>query len=239
VAQVYLGAPDHPPAGAQFAVRALVAFKRIALDRGRSRTVRLHIDERELSYWSTSAHDWALALGERPLSVGASSRDLRLETTIDVKGHALGAKGVGSNEDQNVAGVAEAFRTVPAHGGAIDALRVFVAHGSRAKRLVAGVYANAGGHPGALLTTGALNAPAGNEWNEVPLAHATIEAGQPYWIAILGVGGRLVFRDDCCGRGSEPSETSASSSLAALPHTWARGRVFPNDGPLSAYAPLH
>ena len=84
VPQVYVGAPEDPPAGAQFAVRALAAFERVALDRGESEAVKLHIDERELSYWSTSKHDWALALGRRTVSVGSSSRDLRLETTIDV-----------------------------------------------------------------------------------------------------------------------------------------------------------
>ena len=239
VPQLYLGAPHEPPAGAQFAVRALAGFKRISLDRGQSKTVRLHVDERELSYWSASRHDWAVATGERTLSVGASSRDLRLETTIDVVGPALGETGIGSATDQNVAGQAEAFRTVPAHGGSIDSLRVFVADGSRARSLVAGVYADVGGHPGELLTSGRLDAPAGDAWSDVPLSSVAIEAGRPYWIAILGLGGRLQFRDECCGgEGSGPSETSYSRSLAALPQTWATGTVYPHDAPLSAYAPL-
>jgi hypothetical protein len=125
-------------------------------------------------------------------------------------------------------------------GGAIDELRVLTAPGTRAKRLVVGVYTDAGGHPGELLTTGALDNPVANAWNAVPLAPAQIVAGRPYWIAVLGTGGRLVVRDECCGSGSgsQPSETSASTTLSALPQTWQTGTVFPHDGPLSAYAPL-
>jgi beta-glucosidase len=239
VPQVYLGAPQDPPAGAQFAVRALAGFERVALDRGESETVKVHIDERELSYWSTSKHDWALALGKRTVSVGSSSRDLRLDATIDVTQPALGEKGIGPDEDANGPGMAEAFRTVPAHAGRIDSLQVFLDGGTRARRLVAGVYADDGGHPGALLASGQLDAPARGDWNEVALSAASIEAGRPYWIAVLGLGGQLVLRDECCsGAGSEPSETSASRTLEALPATWATGAVYPDDGPLSAYAPL-
>jgi beta-glucosidase len=39
---------------------------------------------RDLSYWSTSLNDWALEAGGFELAVGASSRDLRLTTTLDI-----------------------------------------------------------------------------------------------------------------------------------------------------------
>ena len=83
VPQVYLGAPSEIPAGVQFPVRALVAFNRIRLNPGESRTVTLHVPLRQLQYWSTTKTAWVTATGKRTVSVGASSRDLRLNQTIE------------------------------------------------------------------------------------------------------------------------------------------------------------
>jgi beta-glucosidase len=83
VPQVYLGTPSEVPAGVQFPVRALVAFDRIHLGAGESRTVTLHVEPRQLQYWSTKDGGWKTAAGKRILSVGASSRDLRVEQTIN------------------------------------------------------------------------------------------------------------------------------------------------------------
>ncbi len=77
VPQVYLGAPSQIPDGVQFPVRALVAFDRIHLGAGESKTVNLHVAPRQLQYWSTANHQWAIAAGTRTVSVGGSSRDLR------------------------------------------------------------------------------------------------------------------------------------------------------------------
>ncbi len=83
VPQVYLGAPAEIPAGVQFPVRALVAFDRIQLAAGEAKTVTLHVEPRQLQYWSTADSKWVAATGKRTLSVGASSRDLRVEKAID------------------------------------------------------------------------------------------------------------------------------------------------------------
>jgi beta-glucosidase len=83
VPQVYLGAPSQIPAGVQFPVRALVAFDRIHLAAGEAKTITLHVAPRQLQYWSTKDGNWATAAGKRTLSVGASSRDLRVEQSID------------------------------------------------------------------------------------------------------------------------------------------------------------
>jgi len=82
VPQVYLGAPDNIPTGVQFPVRALVAFDRIHLNPGASRTITMHVPLRQLQYWSTAQSQWVTATGKRTVSVGASSRDLRLNQTI-------------------------------------------------------------------------------------------------------------------------------------------------------------
>jgi beta-glucosidase len=83
VPQVYLGAPSEIPAGVQFAVRALAAFDRIHLAAGETKAVTLHVAPRQLQYWSTKDSKWVTATGKRTISVGASSRDLRVEQAID------------------------------------------------------------------------------------------------------------------------------------------------------------
>ncbi|HME59510.1 MAG TPA: glycoside hydrolase family 3 C-terminal domain-containing protein, partial [Terracidiphilus sp.] len=83
VPQVYLGAPGVIPDGVQFPVRALVGFDRVHLAAGEAKTVTLHVAPRQLQYWSTKEGKWVTATGKRTVSVGASSRDLRVEQSID------------------------------------------------------------------------------------------------------------------------------------------------------------
>jgi beta-glucosidase len=82
VPQVYLDAPSAAPAGAQFAPRTLVAFDRVRLQPGESKTVTLGISPRAFQYWSTASSSWQTPAGARTLHVGASSRDLRLEGEV-------------------------------------------------------------------------------------------------------------------------------------------------------------
>jgi len=83
VPQVYLGAPSEIPPGVQFPVRALVAFDRVHLAAGEAKPVTLHVQPRQFQFWSTSAGKWVSATGKRTVSVGASSRDLRLEQSVE------------------------------------------------------------------------------------------------------------------------------------------------------------
>jgi beta-glucosidase len=83
VPQVYLGAPSEIPSGVQFPVRALAAFDRVHLAAGEAKTVTLHVEPRQLQFWSTADGKWKTAAGRRTVSVGASSRDLRVEQTIE------------------------------------------------------------------------------------------------------------------------------------------------------------
>ncbi len=85
VPQIYLGAPRAAPPGAMFPDRKLVAFDRIALAPGQSKTLRLPVPLRELQYWSSAEGTWKLAVGERTLSAGASSRDLRQGRVVRIE----------------------------------------------------------------------------------------------------------------------------------------------------------
>jgi len=82
VPQVYVGPASKVPAGVQQAERKLVQFTRITLAPGHQRDLTLHVAPRELSYWSTTIHDWAIAKGARQVLVGSSSRDLPLGATV-------------------------------------------------------------------------------------------------------------------------------------------------------------
>ena len=78
VPQVYVGPGDAVPAGVQQAVRSLAQFTRIELAPGQAEDVRLHVEPRQLAYWSTARQRWVVATGVRQVFVGASSRDIRL-----------------------------------------------------------------------------------------------------------------------------------------------------------------
>ena len=83
VPQVYIAAPSEVPSGVQFPVRSLVAFDRIHFGAGESKTVQLHVAQRQLQYWSTAETKWVTASGKRTISVGGSSRSLPVEQSIN------------------------------------------------------------------------------------------------------------------------------------------------------------
>jgi beta-glucosidase len=82
VAQLYLHDPEcavaRPP-------RELKGFAKTAvLEPGQGELVSFELSARDLSYWSARQHGWVLEGGTFELSVGASSRDLRLTGTVEV-----------------------------------------------------------------------------------------------------------------------------------------------------------
>jgi beta-glucosidase len=81
VVQLYVRDPE---ASVARPVRELKAFAKVDLDSGETAVVEFALTARDLSYWSTSLNDWVLEGGEFELAVGASSRDLRLTTTLDI-----------------------------------------------------------------------------------------------------------------------------------------------------------
>jgi chitodextrinase len=145
----------------------------------------------------------------------------------------LGNAATEANIDSNAAGQAEAFKTTAALSGSVTRLRIFVDASSTAGSVAVGLYTNsATGHPGTLLTTGRITAPAVGQSNEVAVTAAAVTAGQTYWIAVLGPTGTLKFRDRV-GVGAGNAETSSQATLASLPATWTTGATFA-DGFLSA-----
>jgi hypothetical protein len=112
------------------------------------------------------------------------------------------------------------------------AISVYVGASSRAKRLLAALYAGKNGHPGTLLTKGSVKSPKHGAWDTVHVAPARVRPGFTYWVAILGERGRLYFRG---ARGRACSgQRSRSHTLSRMPARWtSRQRL--NHCPLSAY----
>jgi beta-glucosidase len=81
VVQLYVRDPEVSVARP---IRELKAFAKVDLDPGETTVVEFTLAARDLSYWSTSVNDWVLEGGQFELAVGASSRDLRLTTTVDI-----------------------------------------------------------------------------------------------------------------------------------------------------------
>lgn len=87
VVQLYVTDPEstvaRPP-------QELKGFAKTAtLAPGKSQTMTFRLQSRDFSYWSVRQHRWVLEGGTFRLSVGASSRDLRLATTIEVSAPSL------------------------------------------------------------------------------------------------------------------------------------------------------
>ncbi|MEU0740222.1 glycoside hydrolase family 3 N-terminal domain-containing protein [Streptomyces sp. NPDC006134] len=83
VPQVYVGpAPD---LRLDQAVRVLGGYRRLTLRPGERRRVTVHVGARTLSCWDPGRHDWVLGTGRRTVWIGASSRDLRLRTAVEVR----------------------------------------------------------------------------------------------------------------------------------------------------------
>ncbi|MGZ6793084.1 MAG: hypothetical protein ACXVFV_09030, partial [Mycobacteriales bacterium] len=145
----------------------------------------------------------------------------------------VGDSTVQSTPDSNAAGTAETFKATASASGTTTKMSVYVATGNTASTLVVGIYSNANGHPGRLLTKGTRSALAPGAWNTVTVPSAAVTAGQTYWVGLLGTGGTLQFR----GRSAAGcrSEGSRSSTLSTLPATWATGATW-GTCPPSAYA---
>lgn len=78
VPQLYIGYPDV----ADQPVRQLRGFERIDIVAGGIEKVIFQLRRRDLSYWDVTAQEWALPRGVFQVSVGSSSRDLKLNTTL-------------------------------------------------------------------------------------------------------------------------------------------------------------
>lgn len=60
-----------------------MGFERVHLAAGEAKTVTMKVAPRQMQYWLAKDGKWMVAGGKRVVSVGGSSRDLRVKATID------------------------------------------------------------------------------------------------------------------------------------------------------------
>ena len=144
---------------------------------------------------------------------------------------------VGFTGSDAAVGRGEVYRTTASATARVTGIRLRLAPANTATQLVLGLYADNNGQPTTLLASGRLNTTQADAWNEVTIDNGpTITAGTAYWIGLLNpTGSTGILRwHDRAGATGGAEQGSASSSLGALPATWATGPVW-SDGPLSAY----
>ena len=69
--------------------KELKAFAKVPLKPGETKTVTLTLGPRAFAYYAPDAKAWRVASGRYELLVGASSRDIRLTSSVDVTTSAL------------------------------------------------------------------------------------------------------------------------------------------------------
>ena len=145
----------------------------------------------------------------------------------------FGNQAVEANLDSVRSGTSEAFQTTATANGTLSFLTVYLDSSSTATKVYVGLYADNGGHPGALLTQGVTTQPTNGGWNVIPTSGTSITSGTKYWVAILGTGtGTPFFRNR--HNGPCMSETSQQTNLTAMPATWITGTSYA-DCPVSLY----
>ena len=82
VVQMYV---SHPDSGVVRPIKELRGFQRIALQPNETRTVRLELKARELTYRDAAQQSFVVEPGRLNIMLGASSADVRLEKTIEVR----------------------------------------------------------------------------------------------------------------------------------------------------------
>ncbi len=83
VVQVY----RHDPHSTVFQPeRSLVAFEKISVEPGQTRTVELRVERRQLAFYHVRRGRWVVETRPVELQVGASSRDIRLTATVSIEG---------------------------------------------------------------------------------------------------------------------------------------------------------
>jgi len=66
-------------------IKSLCGFKRINLNAGESKTIQMIVNMHDLKAWDTQKKEYVLTKGEYQLQVGASSEDIKLTSSINIK----------------------------------------------------------------------------------------------------------------------------------------------------------
>ena len=144
----------------------------------------------------------------------------------------IGISSVKPAADNDNAGQAEAFLQTASLTGTVSTLSVYLDSSNAASTVFVGLYSSSSGHPHTLLGSGTIASPVAGQWNTVTISPAVaVKAKTAYYIALLGTGGVIEYRDSAKGT---HSETSSQTNLTSLPTAWTTGQSY-SSGPASAY----
>jgi beta-glucosidase len=82
VIQLYIGMPGE--SGVPQPPKQLKGFQKVQLKPGQAAHIRIPLDARAFSYWDVGRHGWTLAPGKYSIMLGSSSRDIRLQSSIEI-----------------------------------------------------------------------------------------------------------------------------------------------------------
>ncbi|MGC9199334.1 MAG: beta-glucosidase H [Acidobacteriaceae bacterium] len=82
IAQLYVAAPK---ATIPMPAHELKAFARISLNPHQTKIVRMELSHNDFDDWDPSSHRWKLLPGDYTIQIGASSRDIRLTSPLQIK----------------------------------------------------------------------------------------------------------------------------------------------------------
>jgi len=156
--------------------------------------------------------------GAHGTGAGGRREEARERRSATVK-TLLGDAVVETQEGVLQAGQAEAFRLRGATSATATDAHLYIGAGNGATSVLVGVY---NGHykPQALLSSGTATASKPGAWTTVPIKPLEVVKNKVYWLAILGEGGALHYRespDRSCS-----SVTTTGKSMRTLPSWWSK-----------------
>jgi PKD domain len=196
----------------------------------RTRANRHHSASHHLARHRSAGHHAARHRHPRRRSAHRNALVRKASTTAATA--LLGDEAVESSKDNLISGQAEAFPFQAGISGTAGAVHVYIDSHNGARTLIVGLYTDLNSHPGALLTTGSLSVPQASAWNTAAVAPTALVSGTTYWLAVLGTGGTLRYRDRW--RGPCKAETSHQTNLGVLAAQWSTGTLY-STCPISAY----
>ncbi len=144
------------------------------------------------------------------------------QTTAQPRVLLLGSRLVQKSGDSARAGRSVAFSMLAVRSGVATGVAVYVRTANRAKRVTVAIYTSARGRPSRLLTSGSARRFRTGTWVRIGVKTTGLRAGHRYWLALLGTGGRLAYRDRT-GSGCAGRET-VNADLKRFPSAWSHGR---------------
>lgn len=90
VPQVYVGYHDLEESYIYRPVKELVAFAKVYLDAGETKTATLTLDHTAFEYYSSNHQDWQIEPGQYDIYIGSASDDIRLAGHVQMKNNGFG-----------------------------------------------------------------------------------------------------------------------------------------------------